>query len=278
MASQYLYNGAHPTWPKDGIGILSYQVQVLLWNPKAAGKTGPFGWKSWPGLFDCFDSRPRSWCKSVVNHVVEPRSYALSLRIRSYQNWGPIIDKSTHDPRSRSTSASLQLHLRCLSPLQLVMLRDAWSSLNMHMSAIWTSEPQKKGVSNSPTIAFRNHPSPESHPVPRLSGHVRLSNGCLNPNSLEFPPTRDRHFFSYRWWAAQQLRTPLPFPLALANSPYRGQEARDDWCCGRWRPIRLHPLWTSALPNLQYRRRDKQHWLSILQRHGWDLCKSKNKI
>ena len=34
-------HGAHPTWPKDGIGILSYQVQVLLWNPKAAGQNWP---------------------------------------------------------------------------------------------------------------------------------------------------------------------------------------------------------------------------------------------
>ena len=39
---------AHPTWPKDGIGILSYQVQVLLRNPKVEKLAN--GWTSWPGL------------------------------------------------------------------------------------------------------------------------------------------------------------------------------------------------------------------------------------
>lgn len=195
----------------------------------------------------------------------------------SYQNWGPIIDKSTHDPRSRSTSASLQLHLRCLSPLQLVMLRDAWSSLNMHMSAIWTSEPPKKGVSNSPTIAFRNHPSPESHAVPLLWTCPPIQ-WLLESQFPRITPNKGQALCFLSLWALLKRSPFRPFPLALANSPYLGQEARDDWCCGRWRPIRLHPLWTSALPNLQYRRQDKQHWLSILQRHRWDLCKSKKQI
>ena len=203
-------------------------------------KTGPFGWKSWPGLFfDYFDSGPRIWCKSVVDHVVEPRSYAAyAPSLLSELGSHHFTDKSTHDPRSRSTSVSLQLHLRCLSPLQLVMLRDAWSSLNMHMSAIWTSEPPQKKKEfpiHQLSPDFRNHPSPESQPVPLLWTCPPIQ-WLLESHPLEYPQ-QGTGTFSYR--CGRCFCSPFrPFPLANQLSISRPRSTR--WLM--LRPVETNPL------------------------------------
>ena len=115
----------------------------------------PTGWKSCGRV--CSSTLDLGADFYVVNHV-EPRSYA--------QNWGhrglifptnpPMIAlglaRSSY-PRSGPTSASLEFHLRCLSPPpKLVMREETLDPPSTCVCPPCEPPPRQKGVSHSPTI------------------------------------------------------------------------------------------------------------------------------